>query len=171
MSRKDSKSYLKFKIRGAMVVEIKTNRLNIRNFQEKDLEQLWKLLIDPEVMRYLEEPYSKEKTKKFLQSAGLCNVPLIYAVDTHAGDFIGYVIYHPYEQDSYEIGWVIAKEYWHKGYAQELTEAFIQDAKTKTKSLVIECVPEQLATKRIVERNGFRYMGNSNGCEVYRRYL
>ena len=48
-----------------MIVEIKTNRLNIRNFQEKDLEQLWKLLIDPEVMRYLEEPYSKEKRRSF----------------------------------------------------------------------------------------------------------
>ena len=128
---------------------MKTKRLHIRRFQPDDLADLFKLLSDKEVMRYLEKPYTLKRTEQFLQEAGLHKHPLIFAVEDMCGNLIGYIIYHPYDESSYEIGWVLYKTEWRKGYAQELTEAMLCDAKQKRKNLVIECVPEQESTKRI----------------------
>ena len=146
---------------------MESSRLVIRHFKENDLDNLYKLLSDEEVMRYLEPPFSKEKTTVLLRETGLCEEPLIYAVDDRNGCFIGYVIYHKYEEGSYEIGWVIDREEWHKGYAQELTQMLIQDAKEKKRDLVIECLPEQEVSKRVALMNGFEYSGNVDGCDVY----
>ena len=150
---------------------IRTQRLYIRDFRTEDLNDLHRLLSDCEVMRYLEPPYSREKTESFLKKAGLCASPLIYAVEDSGGGFAGYVIYHPYERDSYEIGWVLCRENWGRGYARELTEALIRYASGKTNSLVIECVPEQAASIRVALHSGFRFEGQTEGCNVYRLFL
>ena len=47
------------------------SRLRIRHFKENDLEDLHRLLSDEEVMRFLEPPFSKEKTTDFLREVGL----------------------------------------------------------------------------------------------------
>ena len=146
---------------------MESSRLVIRHFKENDLDNLYKLLSDKDVMRYLESPFSKGKTADFLREAGLCEESLIYAVDDRNGCFIGYVIYHKYEEGSYEIGWVLYKEEWNKGYAQELTQMLIQDARDKSRNLVIECLPEQEISKRVALANGFVYSGNIDGCDVY----
>ncbi|MEA5050579.1 MAG: GNAT family N-acetyltransferase [Oscillospiraceae bacterium] len=152
-------------------MRISTERLHIRPFQQSDLHSLYQLLSDADVMQYLEPPFSEKRTAVFLDEAALCDNPLIYAVDDNNGNFVGYVIYHAYDEMAYEIGWVLGKEHWGKGYADELTQALIADAKDRTKSLVIECSPEQSATKKIALRNGFAYEGNVDGCEVYRRKI
>lgn len=144
-----------------------TNRLTIRRFHRSDSDKLYKLISDKEVMRFLEPPYSREKSEAFLHAAGLSDNPLIYAVDDKEGNFIGYVIYHVYEEKSYEIGWVLYKQEWNKGYAQELTKLLIDDAKKKNRNLIIECLPEQIATKKIALSNGFEYCGNIDQCDVY----
>ena len=89
-------------------------KLMIRKMTDQDLEPLCVLLSDPDVMRYLEPPYSNEQTRKFL-SIAMSDHPPVYAVDLN-GCFIGYVIYHLYEKDSMEIGWVLLREHWGKGY-------------------------------------------------------
>lgn len=147
---------------------MQTKRLVVRRFRQSDLDELCNFLADEEVMRFIEPPYSAEKAASFLKRAGLCAEPLIFAVEDKWDRFVGYVIYHPYDGNSYEIGWVLRREEWHKGYAQELTEALIADAKEKTDYLVIECSPGQEATKKIARNNGFDYAGETEGCEVYR---
>ena len=81
--------------------------LNIRRFKKDDLQALYELLSDEEVMRYIEPPYSLPQTEAFLHFAGLALSPLIYAVETPNRDFVGYVIYHDYDEESKEIGWVL----------------------------------------------------------------
>lgn len=127
----------------------------IRRFEESDLQSLYELLSDEEVMRYIEPPYTLEKTEWFLKTAGLSENPLIYAVDDEDGSFVGYVIYHDYDDDSKEIGWILCQQFWGKGIAQKLTEMLVQKAKADGKSAVIECAPEQEATKHIAEKFGF----------------
>ncbi len=104
---------------------------------------------DKEVMKYLEEPFNYDKTVSFLHEAILIDNPLIYAVENSNHDFVAYVIYHPYEEDSCEIGWVIDRKHWGKGYANELTKMLITESKGKTKKLIIECTPSQIARKRL----------------------
>lgn len=146
-------------------------KLKIRRFCREDMEDLFQLVSDPEVMRYLEPPYSREEAGRLLEEAGLGEEPLIYAVENGEARFAGYVIYHKYEDKGMEMGWVLKKEEWHKGYADQLTEMLLKDAAGKAEYAVIECVPEQRATARIAVKHGFVYSGRSDGCDVYKRRL
>ena len=146
----------------------KSPRLTVRPFTEADEPALRLLLADEAVMRYLEPPFSPERTRAFLREAGLCGRPLIWAVDGEDGRFIGYVIYHAYDETSMELGWVLARSAWGRGYASALTRLMIERARATGKALVLECAPEQAVTKRIAEKFGFRFCGKSGGCEVFR---
>lgn len=141
--------------------------ITIRRMQSSDADALYRLLSDPVVMRYLESPYDRAQAEAFLRRAGLAEPPLVYAVqeDEH---FIGYVIYHDYDEDSVEIGWVLSPEYWGRGYALELTDRLISWARNARKGIVIECVPEQAATAHLATQKGFRLEGISDGLAVYR---
>ena len=141
--------------------------LKIRKMKNSDLESLYKLLSDSKVMKFLEEPYDKAQTLDFLTNAGMSEPPLVYAVDKD-DDFIGYVIFHDYDDLSYEIGWVLYPCCWGKGYASHLTELMIEKAFEINKEVVIECDPKQEATKHIALKYGFQYEGVEDDLEVYR---
>ena len=136
--------------------------------RESDIDLLYRLLSDAKVMKYIEPPFTKEKTDVFLKNTGIIEQPLIYAVEKE-GCFIGYVIYHDYDEDSMEIGWVLSPVYWGNGYASSLTEQLIDKAISAGKQMVIECAPEQTASKKIALKFGFEYEGCFNGLDVYRR--
>ncbi|MBR1822355.1 MAG: GNAT family N-acetyltransferase [Clostridia bacterium] len=142
--------------------------LTIRKMNKNDLEPLHELLSEPRVMKFLEPPYTKEKTKQFLMDAGLCDPPRVFAVD-RGGTFIGYVIFHDYDDVSFEIGWVLHPLYWGNGYASHLTELLIGKGQELHKQLVIECVPEQEVTKHLAMKYGFDYDGRTGGLDVFRR--
>ncbi len=141
--------------------------LHIRPFRPSDLDGLTRLLADPEVMRHLEPPYSPADTQAFLLQHGLSDSPAVFAVEDSSG-LVGYVIYHPYDETAWELGWVLARSAWGKGYASALTSRLIEDARLRTKQLVIECAPSQLASKRIALRCGFAPLGQQDGLDVYR---
>ena len=144
--------------------------LHIRKMEPKDLEPLHRLLSDPDVMRYLEPPFTMEKTKEFLNRCGLSDPPLVYAVDAD-GEFAGYVICHDYDEKSMEIGWVLFPEYWEKGYASQLTDRMLSKARHENKDAVIECDPDQAATKSIARNFGFIYEGCRDGLDIFRLRL
>lgn len=141
--------------------------ITIRNMRPSDTDALYQLLSDPVVMQYLEPPFDRTQTGNFLRHAGLAEPPLVYAAEEN-GAFIGYVIYHAYDVESVEIGWVLFPEYWGRGYASALTDPLIARARQEQKSVVIECAPAQEATKRIAVKKGFRDCGLCDGLAVYR---
>ena len=53
--------------------------ITIRRMQSGDADELYRLLSDPVVMRYLELPYDRARTEVFLRRAGLAAQPLVYA--------------------------------------------------------------------------------------------
>ena len=87
--------------------------LRIRKMTFADLDDLYALLSDVEVMRFIEPPFSKEKTVQFLMDAGLPEIPLVYAVED-SSSFIGYVIFHDYDEENMEIGWILKRDVWEK---------------------------------------------------------
>ena len=143
-------------------------RVRLRMMRREDMDELYALLSDEAVMRWLEPPFSRAQTENFLERAGLCVPPLIYAAESPAGEFLGYAIYHDYDEHSRELGWVLKPAFWHKGYADEMTDLLTALARREGKDAVIECVPEQTASAQIARRHGFSYEGRANGCDVYR---
>jgi len=154
-------------------MRLQTKRCLIRKMDLNDAKELYPVLSDAEVMQYIEPVFTKEQTAEFIRSAALCEPPLVYAVvwkDT--GTVIGHVIFHIYEERSYEIGWILHRNYWGMGIAGELTKELVQYARQMgAESCIIECDPAQSASKRIAEKNGFAYEGLSDGLSRYRMML
>lgn len=148
-----------------------TERLKIRKFTNNDLRDLYNLLSDEDVMEFIEAPFSWEKTANFLNSVALIDSPLIYAVEDFNQKFIGYVIFHEYDKDSFELGWILNKGDWGEGYANELTKAFIKISSKIGKNLIIECDPTKEISKRIAMKYDFEFLGESDGCSVFKRKL
>ena len=132
--------------------------ITIRRMRPDDVDALYRLLSDPAVMCYLEPPYDRAQAEE---------PPLVYAAEEN-GAFLGYVIYHAYDAESVEIGWVLFPESWGRGYASALTDLLIGRARREQKDVVLECVPAQEATKRIGVKKGFHDCGISDGLAVYR---
>lgn len=151
-------------------MNLQTSRCIIRNLTPDDAADLYKTLSDEKVMEYIEPAFDMEQVKEFIEDAGLCEPPLVYALEwKENGKVIGHVIFHPYEEDSYEIGWIINRGYWHMGIADEVTKELIEYAKSlNVNSCIIECDSEQEASKRIALKNSFTYEGENDGCDVYR---
>ncbi len=148
---------------------VKDDRFYIRPMTLADLEPLHALLSDPAVMKYLEPPFSHAQTECFLKAQGLAASPRIMAVDDKEHCFAGYVIYHDYDEESKEIGWVLKQDVWGQGLAGLLTKQLVAMALSDGKDAVIECVPEQQITRVLAEKHGFVLTGNRNGLCVYRR--
>ncbi len=153
-----------------MSMFLSAERLIVRNLMETDADDLFETLSDEAVMKYIEPPFDMEKTKKFIREAGLCEPPLVYALEwKETGKVIGHVIFHPYEEDSYEIGWILNRRYWGKGIADEITKILVEHAKKlQSNSCVIECDERQVVSKHIAWKNGFVYEREDDGCSVYR---
>ena len=149
--------------------KVKDDRFYIRQFTEEDLEPLHELLSDPEIMKYLEPPFTRKQTESFLKTQGLLASPRILAVDDKDHSFIGYVIYHDYDDTSKEIGWILKREIWGHGMASLLTKQLVAMAASEGKDAVIECVPEQQTTRALAEKHGFVLVGSRDGLDVYRR--
>lgn len=145
------------------------DKLKIRKMNMGDADDLYELLSDAAVMKFLEPPFSRAETIRFLWKNGLSSPPRVLAVDNENGAFIGYVIFHDYDDSGIEIGWVLKPEIWGRGLAAQLTAELIKVAQGRKKDAVIECAPNQLASKRIALKFGFAYMGQIDGLDLYRR--
>ena len=147
----------------AMDVLLETARCTVRLFQPEDAAALHEVLSDPAVMRYIEPPYTLPQTREFIRTAGLCDPPLVYAVEERAtNDLIGHLICHPFDDGRWELGWVLRRDRWGQGLAGELTEALIAHARrSSVDALVIECAAAQTVTHHIAEGFGFRRLADA----------
>lgn len=154
-------------------MKIRTPRTLIRPFRSTDAADLYRVLSNTKVMQYIEPPFSFEKTEAFIRDHGLFNPPRVYALeDRISATVIGHVIFHPYDAQSHELGWVLHSDYWGKKIASEITEALVQYAKQKKiPQLILECDKEQTASKRIAEKFGFTLIGTEENREIYRLIL
>ena len=150
-------------------MDLKTSRLSIRPFVPADTDALFAILSDPEVMRFIEPPYTRSQTAAFITDQLRSEVPQAYALtDNATGHLVGHVLWHPHDSESYELGWILAREHWGRGYATEVTQALLNIAWSELKDVVIQCTPEQTAAADIAMKNSFFFLGVENGLHVYR---
>ena len=148
-------------------MRIETESLLVRRLTENDVYDLYAILSDPEVMRHIEPPFTMEQTQAFIRDAGLCDPPLVFAVVwNQTGGLIGHLIWHPWDETSMELGWILRRDFWGRGIAKELTAAML--ARTK-QDVIIECSPAQTATRHIAEVFGFHVAAISEEYVTFRR--
>ena len=61
-------------------MELITERCMIRNMKMEDANDLYQVLSDASVMMYVEQAFDIERVNSFIQLAGLCKPPLVYAI-------------------------------------------------------------------------------------------
>lgn len=146
------------------ILDIETKRYRIRQFKQSDTVELYLILSNPKVMEYIEEPFTLESTKEFLNKNGLSYPPRVFALEYKENKkLIGHIIFHKYDKESYEIGFILNQNYWGQGIANEVTKSLIDYAKTKNiHSLIIECDKRQLATQKIATNNNFKQISSEN---------
>jgi RimJ/RimL family protein N-acetyltransferase len=146
----------------------------IREYQKQDAAGLREIIGDPDLMKEMDHPYTEEETEEFLRQYGLSEHPYIFALeDTDTRKLAGHIIFHSYEEDSFEIGWIIHPFFQGKGLAQACTEQLVKEGeRNEIRRFVMECTAENSASRHIIEKCGFQYCGTEeDGLLVYRREI
>jgi RimJ/RimL family protein N-acetyltransferase len=149
-------------------VELHTERLKLRAWQEADREAFARFNADPEVMRYFPDRLSKEESDSLAQRIqahidehgwGLWAVEAI-GVAPFAG-FIGLAAprFEAHFTPCIEVGWRLGREYWGRGYATEgahavLAFGFGELGLGEIVSLTSE---SNLPSRRVMERLGMMH--------------
>jgi len=119
------------------VIQLETQRLKLRQWQESDYPIFAEMNSDPEVMKYYPSLMTKTESDKMANKIqGLISKRGwgFWAVEEQKNkQFIGFVgLHEPIQELPFspcvEIGWRLAKQYWGKGYATEAAKASLNFA-------------------------------------------
>lgn len=124
----EKKDLLRFK----SIPTLRTDRLRLRRMEKCDLYDVFKYTSDPEVPKYLLwEPHSSlEETRRYLARVSrLYRRARFYDWGVeHEGRIIGTVGFTSFDirNDKGEIGYVISRDFWHRGIASEAVRAVLK---------------------------------------------
>jgi RimJ/RimL family protein N-acetyltransferase len=153
------------------MMELRTQRLRLRQFRADDIDAYAALCADPEVMHYLSatgEPLSREDAWR--QMAMFCGhwqlrgYGMWVAEDLASGRFVGRIGLHcPEGFPDRELGWAIARPFWGRGLASEAARAAADHAFRVLgwDHLVSYVLPGNARSIRVAERLGSRLSGTT----------
>jgi RimJ/RimL family protein N-acetyltransferase len=142
---------------------LETQRLVLREFQFEDLDALAAILCDRETMRYYPVSFDlaavadwiqRNRTRYANDGYGLWAM-ILKSTRELIGD-CGLVRQSVDAVDEIEIGYHVRRDLWNQGYASEAARA-CRDygfAKLKVDRLISLIRPENLASRRVAEKNG-----------------
>ena len=121
-------------------MELRTERLVLRRFEDADREPFAAMNADPRVMEHFVAPLNRTESDAFLDriESRFTEVGYsLWAVDVTGGPgFIGFVglwdatFAAPFTP-AVEVGWRLAADAWGRGYATEAATAAIDDGLTR----------------------------------------
>jgi RimJ/RimL family protein N-acetyltransferase/GNAT superfamily N-acetyltransferase len=151
---------------------IRTKRLLIRPFEERDIDAYVKRRQDPDVARYQdwELPYPRERGERavarVMSMQGLQDDEWWMAIvcDAGTGEVFGDVGAElSWQGRTAEVGYTFAKEHWGNGYAVEAVEAFVRylfDVVGVTRVCGM-LHPDNPASAMVLERSGLIFEGHT----------
>ena len=145
-------------------VILTTSRLRLRQYTEADVDNLFKLNSDPEVMRYLGRPASREVLRDEI-------IPLhlgVYqrfdrlgtwaAEDVSTGEFLGWFHFRAEDGDitNIHLGYRLRRAAWNRGYATEGSRALIRMGFTDlgVQRVYAHTMTVNAASRRVLEKCG-----------------
>lgn len=152
--------------------EIKTKRLLLRNFEESDLDDLFDYSKNPNVgVNAGWEPHkSKQESLEILRAIFLGKKE-IYAI-VLSGKVIGSVglMKDPKRENDKAkmLGYALGEPYWGKGIMTEAVQAVLNNAFVdgQTEIISANCYPDNIRSKKVIEKNGFVFEGILRQAEV-----
>ena len=135
---------------------LETDRLLLRRFIKSDLDDLYEILSDEEVVRYKPyKPMDKCSTEESL-AWRISTSEMIAIEKKEERKVIGNIYLGIRDNNSLEIGYLLNKKYWHLGLAKEAILATVNDAFLSGVDLIYaECDPKNEASWHLLEAVGF----------------
>lgn len=154
-----------------------TERLLLRDYEQSDWQSLYESISDPEAVRYrLSEIKTEEQVHAFIQRAvaeaqekprqRYQLAVLLKAENQLIGECELFVenFHHVEDFDNSQarIGYAFNPKYWGQGYATEAARAIVAFGfeQLKLHRIYAPCVPENIASARVLERIGMRREGH-----------
>lgn len=144
-------------------VFLKTERLNLRYITQDDFKELETILKDKDVMYAWEYDFTDKDVQEWidrnLELYKKYHLGFFIISENKTGKVIGQVALKPDTIEGkqyYEIGYILKKEYWHKGYAKEAANA-LKDYAFNTLNLnevIFEIRPNNLPSRKVAESLG-----------------
>ncbi len=161
---------------------METDRLIINPISENDFESVYKVRSHPEVAEYLGNGLPKSKVQardlfeKLLVHQKKHGYSLGPTYEKESGAFIGFSgLIHLALNDvnpEIEVGYWLLPEFWGKGYATEVTKAWVVWAfdHLSLDKIVAVTQPDHVRSQRVLEKSGFSCLGESTyrGVNVLR---
>ena len=120
-----------------MTIQLKTDRLILRQWKKSDYSSFAEMTANPKVMRFFPAVLSKEKSDQMAHKIESLITERgwgFWAVELrNTSEFIGFVGLHYQDQDIpnapfVEIGWRLSSKYWGVGYAPEAAKEALRFA-------------------------------------------
>jgi len=150
--------------------EIRTNRLCLRQFSKEDLDAYAKIMGDHEVGKWLPkgDGYTREETQRsldyILEHWNKHGFGIWAVTDKEKDVLLGRCgLDMITETSEVEVDFVLARNYWGRGYATEAAKATLAYGfKTLKLDMIIALAkPENIASRRVIEKIGMRYIKNA----------
>ena len=144
-------------------VILATERLILREMTEEDLPALRSMLQDIEVMYAWEHAFSEEEVRQWLERTLAryrdCGCGHWLAVERESGEPVGQIGLIPEEIDGRShlgIGWMLRREFQHRGYATEAARGCLEHAFRQRKAgrVIADIRPENASSLRVAARLG-----------------
>lgn len=162
-----------------MTCHINTERLHLRLIKSEDIELLCDLEADPEVKKYFPDgPRDRAKTKaminRFISYYEERGLPCFLLFDRTSKEFIGRAGFGITDSGETEVGYVLHKKFWGKGYAAEAVTALLKYAKENidVDYIIAYADISNTSSIRIMEKCGMSYckveMAKGIECKFYK---
>lgn len=113
-------------------MELSTERLTLRRFTPDDFALVLAWYRDPDVTRYLGGPKSRDDVETMMQSRILeyydqhPGLGIWATVERASGACVGmHLLNHIHGEPLIQTGYIVAREYWGRGYATEMARAVV----------------------------------------------
>jgi RimJ/RimL family protein N-acetyltransferase len=147
---------------------LETERLVLRQFTMDDLDELFRLRADPEVMRYIGDQ-SRERVAQrlgyYISHYDSHGFGMWAVMHKRTGTMIGWCgLVFLDETPEVEVGYGVARDYWGQGLMTEAAHASLRYGfeKIGLERIVAVAMPENLASRRIMEKLGMRFEKNAH---------
>ncbi len=151
---------------------LKTERLILRELNQDDIHMIYELNNNPDVMRYISSNSSKPTIEECKEGIKRCikyykdnkGLGLYATVIQETGEVIGWTAIKDLDKtDEIEIGYRYLPKYWGRGYATEASKAVVDYGfyTLGLKKIVAVAQPENIASRRVLEKVGLKFIKNA----------
>lgn len=150
-----------------------TQRLSLRQIEQRDAEDMFGMLTDEETMRFYGQPYhSLEEVREYItlrQESYAERRDIRWSITRSDDDrVIGSCGFHHFGEGRAEVGYILSREYWGQGIMPEALAAILSFGFTEMGLHRIEAIIDisNERSKNLLLKLGFTYEGN-----LRQRYL